>query len=116
MDYFRANEDHPLGQNLSGYYPRPVFDSGKNKHAQTRYLMNAAYIRLKNVSIGYTLPTTLVNKWKLQNLRVYVTGENLWTGTSLTSLFDPETLTTDPAGMIKYPLSAVYSFGLSITY
>ena len=68
------------------------------------------YIRLKNVSIGYTLPTTLVNKWKLQNLRVYVTGENLWTGTSLTSLFDPETLTTDPAGMIKYPLSAVYSF------
>ena len=116
MDYFRANEDHPLGQNISGYYPRPVFDSGKNKHAQTRYLMNAAYIRLKNVSIGYTLPTTLVNKWKLQNLRVYVTGENLWTGTSLTSLFDPETLTTDPAGMIKYPLSAVYSFGLSITY
>lgn len=93
-----------------------MFDSGKNKHAQTRYLLNAAYIRLKNLSIGYTLPQTWTNKLKLQNLRVYVTGENLWTGTGLTDLFDPETISTDPAGMMKYPLSAVYSFGLSVTY
>lgn len=116
MDYFRADENHPLGANLNGYYPRPVFDSGKNKHAQTRYLLNAAYIRLKNLSIGYTLPQTWTNKLRLQNLRVYVTGENLWTGTGLTDLFDPETISTDPAGMMKYPLSAVYSFGLSVTY
>ena len=116
MDYFRNDENHILGLNLDSYYPRPVFDSGKNKHAQTRYLLNASYIRLKNLSIGYTLPKSLVNKWKLQNLRVYLTGENLWTGTGLTDLFDPETISVDPAGMMKYPLSAVYSFGLSVTY
>lgn len=116
MDYFRNDENHPLGLNLDGYYPRPLFDTSKNKHAQTRYLLDASYIRLKNVSLGYTLPKALVNRWKLQNLRVYVTGENLWTGTSLTNLFDPETISSDPAGMVKYPLSSVYSFGLSITY
>lgn len=116
MDYFRNDPDHVLGLNLDSYYPRPVFDSGKNKHASDRYLLNASYIRLKNLSIGYTLPKHLVNKWKLQNLRVYVTGENLWTGTGLTDLFDPETISEDPAGMMKYPLSAVYSFGLSVTY
>lgn len=116
MDYFRNDENHILGLNLDSYYPRPVFDSGKNKHAQTRYLLDASYIRLKNLSIGYTLPKSLVNKWKLQNLRVYLTGENLWTGTGLTDLFDPETISVDPAGMMKYPLSAVYSFGLSVTY
>lgn len=115
MDYFRADENHVLGSNLDGYYPRPLF-GGKNKHAQTRYMLNASYIRLKNVSIGYTLPKALTSKCKLQNVRVYVTGENLWTGTSLTDLFDPETISTDPAGIIKYPLSAVYSFGLSVTY
>lgn len=115
-DYFRNNENHILGLNVDSYYPRPLFDTDKNKQTQTRYLLNASYIRLKNVNIGYTLPKALVNKWKLQNLRVYVTGENLWTGTGLTDLFDPETISTDPAGVIKYPLSAIYSFGLSVTY
>ena len=35
MDYFRNDPDHPLGLNVDSYYPRPVFDSGKNKHAST---------------------------------------------------------------------------------
>ena len=115
-DYFRNDENHILGLNLDSYYPRPLFDTDKNRKAQSRYVLNTSYIRLKNISIGYTLPASLVNKWKLQNLRVYVTGENLWTGTGLTDLFDPETISSNPAGRIKYPMSAVYSFGLSVTY
>lgn len=116
MDYFRNDENHHLGLNLNSFYPRPLFNTGKNKHAQTRYLMNAAYIRLKNVNIGYTLPIQVTQKLKLQNLRVFVTGENLWTGTSLSSLYDPETLMSEVEGTVKYPLSAVYSFGLSATF
>ena len=115
-DYFRNDENHILGLNLDSYYPRPLFDTAKNKQTQTRYLLNASYIRLKNLNIGYTLPTSLVNKMKLQNLRVYFVGENLWTGTALTDLYDPETISSDPAGMMKYPMSATYSFGLSVTY
>ncbi len=116
MDYFRNDDNHLLGMNLDSYYPRPLFGTDKNKQPQSRYLLNASYIRLKNLSIGYTLPQNLVAKWKLQNLRVFVTGENLWTGTGLTDLFDPETIASAPAGMMKYPMSAVYSFGLSVTY
>lgn len=115
-DYFRNDENHILGLNLDSYYPRPLFGPDKNRKAQSRYLLNASYIRLKNISLGYTLPASLTNKLKLQNLRVYFVGENLWTGTALTDLFDPETISSDPAGMIKYPLSATYSFGLSVTY
>lgn len=116
MDYFRNDPDHHLGLNTDGYYPRPLFNTNKNKHAQTRYLMDASYIRLKNLSIGYTLPRNLVHKIRLENLRVFVTGENLWTGTKLTSLYDPETLMSDAEGTIKYPLSAVYSFGINISF
>lgn len=116
MDYFRNDENHLLGMNLDSYYPRPLFGTNKNKQPQSRYLLKASYIRLKNLSIGYTLPQNLVAKWKLQNLRVFVTGENLWTGTGLTDLLDPETIASEPAGMMKYPMSAVYSFGLSVTY
>ena len=116
MDYFRNDANHVLGLNLDSYYPRPLFDTDKNKKAQSGYLLNASYIRLKNVNVGYTLPVSLTNKIKLQNLRIYFVGENLWTGTALTDLFDPETISSDPAGMIKYPMSATYSFGLSVTY
>lgn len=116
LDYFRDDENHLLGLNLDSYYPRPLFDTSKNKYTQTRYLLDASYIRLKNVSIGYTVPKKLIDKWKLENLRIYVIGENLWTGTKLTDLYDPETISSNPAGLIKYPMSAVYSFGLSITY
>jgi hypothetical protein len=51
LDYFRDNADHPLGQNLDAYYPRPLFNN-KNHKPQTRYLQNAAYMRLKNLQIG----------------------------------------------------------------
>lgn len=115
-DYFRNDENHILGLNLDSYYPRPLFNTSKNQKTQSRYLLNASYIRLKNVSIGYTLPASWTNKLKLQNLRVYFIGENLWTGTALTDLYDPETIASDPAGMMKYPMSATYSFGLSVTY
>lgn len=115
-DYFRNDENHILGLNLDSYFPRPLFGTSKNRQVQSRYLLKASYIRLKNLSIGYTLPKVLVDKCKLQNIRVYVVGENLWTGTGLIDLFDPETISTKPAGAIKYPLSAVYSFGLSVTY
>lgn len=55
-DFFRPEGD-PLGANVDSYYPRPLFDQGgKNQQDQTRYLQNAAYLRLKNLQLGYTFP------------------------------------------------------------
>ena len=116
LDYFRDDNNHYLGLNIDSYYPRPTFDTDKNRKAQSRYVLNASYIRLKNISIGYTLPLSLVRKWNLQNVKIYITGENLWTGTGLTDLYDPETFSSGYEGQIKCPMSAVYSLGLSVTF
>ena len=128
-DYFRAEpvglEGYQIAANPDAYYPRPRFDSDQNHEVQTRYLQNASYIRLKNFQLGYTLPTSLTNKIGIGNCRIFVSGENLWTGTKLSKLFDPETLnggnTDDNAnsaiksGGNAYPLSRTWSFGLSVT-
>ena len=100
---------------LDAYYPRPVFKEGaKNQETQSRYLQDASYIRLKNFQLGYTLPTKWMKNIGLTKCRVFVSGENLWTGTSLSSLFDPETISGGNGGN-AYPLSSTWSFGLSLT-
>lgn len=116
LDYFRADPDHPLGQNLDAYYTRPVFsDSKKNQQHQTHYLQNAAYLRLKNLQIGYTLPQRLTEKIRIKQLRFFVSGENLLTITGLSDLFDPETLYGGHYGY-GYPLARTWSFGLSVNF
>ena len=113
MDYFRAEDTaSPLGANVNAYYPRPLFNN-KNHKTQTAYLQNAAYMRLKNLQLGYTLPKSLINKIGLQNVRVYVSGENLLTITGLSDTMDPETAGIGKQGGTVYPLSRVYSFGLT---
>ena len=116
MDYFRAEDTaSPLGANVNSYYPRPWFNN-KNHKTQTAYLQNAAYMRLKNLQLGYTLPKSLINKIGLQNVRVYVSGENLLTITGLSDTMDPETAGIGKQGGTVYPLSRVYSFGLSVNF
>lgn len=116
MDYFRAEDTaSPLGANVNAYYPRPLFNN-KNHKTQTAYLQNAAYMRLKNLQLGDTLPKSLINKIGLQNVRVYVSGENLLTITGLSDTMDPETAGIGKQGGTVYPLSRVYSFGLSVNF
>lgn len=120
LDYFRDDPDHPLGQNLDSYYPRPYFNgdywSGdRNKVTQTRYLQDASYIRMKNITIGYTVPVSLTSKVRVTRFRVYLSGENLFTLSGISPLFDPEVLDQGFTGSV-YPLSKVYSAGLQLTF
>lgn len=128
-DYFRAEDiglpGHKIEKNIDAFYPRPIFSQGsKNQQPQTRYLHNASYIRLKNLQIGYTLPSIWMQKVGLTKCRIFISGENLWTGTGLSKLFDPETIDGGDTkstskytrkGGNAYPLSRTWSFGLSIT-
>ena len=117
LDYFRPDANDALGQNLDSYYPRVAWDSGKNQQVQTRYLQNAAYARLKNVTLGYTLPQEMTQKFYVQNLRVFVSAENLFTITSFSKLSDPELAGVGSWGFGKtYPLSKTFSCGLSVTF
>ena len=116
-DYFRNDESSPLGVNLNSYYPRPLLNTNKNQQCQTKYLQNAAYMRLKNLQIGYTLPRKIVQKMGVQNLRFFASGENLLTITDLVKFFDPETIESGSfAHGYAYPLSRTYAFGLNITF
>lgn len=114
LDYFRNDPEHPLGLNMNSYYPRPRF-SGQNYEAQTKYLQNAAYLRLKNLQLGYTLPNKLTQKVNLSNVRIFVAGENLFTITKLADMFDPETVYGGWNGTV-YPLSKTYSCGISLNF
>jgi TonB-linked SusC/RagA family outer membrane protein len=65
-----------------GYYPRmkpDIANNGELAKVQTKYLQDASFLRLKNVTLGYTLPDQLTGKWGIQRLRVYFTGENVLT-------------------------------------
>ena len=120
LNYFRDDPSDPLGINLNAYYPRPIdgdwSNQGKNHVTQTKYLQNAAYIRLKTLQIGYSLPMSVISKAGLQKVRVYISGENLWTGTKLSKIFDPELIDNPGSGGLQYPLSKTWSFGLSLTF
>lgn len=118
LDYFRPEDTtSPFGPNTDSYYPRPLFDSGwKNFHTQTRYLQNGAYLRLKNIQLGYTIPADITERIKISKLRFYVSGENLVTFTKMSKIFDPETTGGDWGNGKIYPLSKVISAGLSLTF
>ncbi len=114
MDYFRNDPDHYMGLNQNSYYPRPVDNSSKNQQVQSRYLQNGAYIRLKNLQVGYSMPKPVLSKIGISHLRLFLSGENLWVGTNLSKIFDPEALGWGN-GSIGYPISRTYSFGLSVS-
>lgn len=118
LDYFRpANTDSKFGPNENGYFARPIFDRGwKNYETQTRWMQDASYIRLKNLQIGYTLPNRITQRAYLSNVRFYVSGENLFTMTKMVKIFDPETTGGGWGNGKIYPLSRVFSCGLSLTF
>ena len=119
LDYWR-DENSPLGPNPDAYYARP-YRSGTNARKnqdtpQTRYLQDASYMRLKNLTIGYTLPRVLTQKLGIEKVRVYASGENLWTLSHIKdNLMDPEQVGIGSYGA-SYPLSQTYAFGLSVTF
>jgi TonB-linked SusC/RagA family outer membrane protein len=115
LDYFRADPNHPLGQNLNSYYPRPLFEE-KNIATQSRYILNAAYMRLKSLQLGYTIPSSLTNRVKLEKVKLFVSGENLLTLTSLSKVLDPESVGIGNRGGVVYPLSKTYSFGINVNF
>lgn len=114
-DFWRGADD-PLGANLNAYYPRASFDGAKNQYVQSGYLQNAAYIRMKNIQVGYTLPKQWVSKAGMSSVRVYISGDNLLTISDIIGVFDPETLGGDYGDGKLYPLCKTISVGLNVNF
>ena len=122
MDFFRDENSGMVkagiaSVNKDAYFPKPYFNTGKNQLSQTRYLQSAAYLRIKNLQLGYTIPKKITSLAGLSRVRVYVSGENLLTFTRMTGIFDPETVALSGWNDGKtYPLAKVYSCGISINF
>lgn len=94
---------------------------------QTGYMLNAAYVRLKNLTIGYTLPARLTEKMHINKLRVFASGENITEWSELKKYYDPEAVNmniyTNPGqspsregnGM-SYPFQRSYSIGVNVNF
>lgn len=118
-------------ENPDTYFPRyrgyvAQNGAGELYAKQTKYLQNAAYIRLKNIQIGYNLPKSMISRVKLNAARFYISAENLWSWSPLykvTRDLDPESIGRSDAvtdvnnsgNGNNYPILKSVTLGLSIT-
>ncbi len=119
-------------ENPNAYFPRlrgyeAQNGAGELYTAQTKYLQNASYIRLKNLQLGYNMPAGLVQRAHLTAVRFYISGENLWTHSpmfKLTKDVDPESIgasdyiltgTSNSGNTNNYPFLKSYTVGMSVT-
>ena len=117
MDYWRED-------NKGAYYPKPYIHTAgghrpynnKNQQVTDRYMQNAAYCRLKNLTISYDFPKAWVKTIGLQKVQVFFSGENLLTFSPLKGMYDPEAIFTGNSytseGGKNYPMNKVVSLGV----
>ena len=104
--------------------PRPTIkDPNDNDRISDRYVEDGSYVRIKNITLGYTFPKKLLEKAKIENVRVYCNIQNLYTFTKYRG-YDPEVgaSTQDSSGLTfgvdngRYPSPMTCSFGVNITF
>ncbi len=101
--------------NTNSYFARPRSTDARNIQSQTRYLQNAAYVRLKNVTLNYNLPQNFIAKAGLSDASVYLSGQNLWEATGMRNTLDPEEANNDNIRH-KYFFERSFSIGLKVTF
>lgn len=121
---FQEHLDYFSESNPDGYYPNPYASpvgaissfANKTQSPSSRYIQNASYIRLKNLTVQYTFNKDWTKRMHINRLSLFGTGENLLTFTKLANMFDPETIVGGNGTGKIYPLSKVFSFGLNVTF
>ncbi len=102
------------GEGSTNSIPRVSFTDNGSSRVSSIYVEDASYLRLKNVELGYSFGRLLQQaNWGIQNVRLYVSGQNLFTSTNYTGL-DPET--TDQIDKGTYPQSRAVLFGVNVTF
>ncbi|WP_316792425.1 SusC/RagA family TonB-linked outer membrane protein [Pedobacter frigoris] len=109
------NLDSWTPETPNAYFPRVkayiAEDATELGNPQTKYLQDASYLRLKNLTLGYTLPTAITSKMKVDKLRFYFSAENVFGTSHLKANLDPEGLD----GTV-YPFQKTFSFGLNLNF
>lgn len=107
------HRDYWTKDNQDAFWPRLYQYKGDifNSKPADRWMQDASYFRLKNVTLGYTIP---VNKKYMEKLRVYVTGQDLFEFTDILSVMDPEA--ENNATRALYPFFRSWTIGLNVTF
>ncbi len=98
-----------------------VGDPNNNSRWSDRYIEDGSYVRLKNISLGYTIPKALCNRMQVDNIRVYANIQNLWTITGYSG-YDPEVGASTQNQFVfgldngRYPSPTTYSFGINVSF
>jgi TonB-linked SusC/RagA family outer membrane protein len=96
----------------------------RNEQAQTKYMQDASFLRLKTLTVGYNLPESWIRKVYLTKAQIYLSGENLWTLSHLHAPIDPQTAGSSDTtwnkqaqtGALGYPYQKVISLGVNVTF
>ena len=115
---FSHQTDFWTEDNVNAEYPilLPESASGNNFTRSDKWIRNGAYARLKNVELGYTLPQNLTQKMGINNLRFFVSGQNLFTISNYPAGYDPEAGMSGTSGGEFYPIMKTYTFGLDLRF
>lgn len=113
-------------ENTNAYYPRLTGSANnRSKQVQSKYLQNAAYIRLKDITVSYNVPKKWLSKLKIEQARVYVSGLNLWEKTGLPPFMTPDIVDQMTGPDVKlmsensgkeYAFMRSLSFGVNLTF
>lgn len=107
-------KDYYTPENTNAKFPRPKAETIHNSQMSDFWMIDASYIKLKNLQIGYTFPSHITQKMKMANLRAYVSGSNLLTFSKAVKWgLDPEF----PSGRLNYyPQVSLLTFGLNVGF
>ncbi len=114
-----------IPENRDAYFPAAhiMTNDGKNKHVQSRFIQDASYIRLKNLTLSYNFPTQLMERVGMGGAQIYISAMNLWEATGMRKPLDPEYLRRqvlapefNSNGAIEYPLQRIYSLGFRLNF
>ena len=107
--------DRWTGEGTSNSVPRAVYsDPNKNARHSSRFVEDGSYLRIKNLTLGYTLPQAISKKAYLQTVRMYMSCQNLYTFTKYSG-FDPE-VGANGIDLSTYPLTRTISFGVNVKF
>ena len=109
---FHADRYQASNPNPNAAYPRFTYNQSYNQRFSTFWMENASYLRLKNVQIGYTIPSRFTKSLRIDRCRIYASADNLLTFTNYFSSADPER-PVQAGG--NYPQVKTYVFGINIT-
>ncbi|MNR34158.1 TonB dependent receptor [compost metagenome] len=115
MDYYSST-------NTGSNNPRPIADaSNTNLLISDRYVEDGSYLRIQNITLGYSLPQDVISKYKISRLRLYGSAQNLYTFTDYSG-YDPEIGSFNQNVLLsgidngRYPVARTFLVGLNLEF